>query len=55
MSGKKTTGQKIVAKNKKAFHDFHIDQTLEAGIVLSGPEANRCGRARPTCATATPS
>jgi SsrA-binding protein len=38
MSGKKTTGQKIVAKNKKAFHDFHIDQTLEAGIVLSGPE-----------------
>ena len=38
MSGKKSTGQKIVAKNKKAFHDYHIDQTLEAGIVLSGPE-----------------
>lgn len=38
MSAKKTTGQKIVAKNKKAFHDYHIDQTLEAGIVLSGPE-----------------
>ncbi|NLB05504.1 MAG: SsrA-binding protein SmpB [Desulfobulbaceae bacterium] len=38
MSEKKTTGQKIVAKNKKAFHDFHIDQTLEAGLVLSGPE-----------------
>jgi SsrA-binding protein len=31
-------GQKIVSKNKKAFHDYHIDQTFEAGIVLSGPE-----------------
>lgn len=47
MSGKKTTGQKIVAKNKKAFHDYHIDQTLEAGIVLSGPEVKslRAGKA----------
>lgn len=47
MSAKKTTGQKIVAKNKKAFHDFHIDQTLEAGIVLSGPEVKslRAGKA----------
>ncbi len=31
-------GQKIVSKNKKAYHDYHIDQTFEAGIVLSGPE-----------------
>ena len=38
MSGKQTTGQKIVSKNKKAFHDYHIDQTLEAGMVLNGPE-----------------
>ena len=30
--------EKIVSKNKKAFHDYHIDQTLEAGIVLSGAE-----------------
>ena len=47
MSAKKTTGQKIVAKNKKAFHDYHIDQTLEAGIVLSGPEVKslRAGKA----------
>ena len=47
MSEKKTTGQKIVAKNKKAFHDYHIDQTLEAGIVLSGPEVKslRAGKA----------
>ena len=47
MSAKKTTGQKIVAKNKKAFHDYHIAQTLEAGIVLSGPEVKslRAGKA----------
>ena len=47
MSAKKTTGQKIVAKNKKEFHDYHIDQTLEAGIVLSGPEVKslRAGKA----------
>ncbi len=38
MSGKQATGQKIVSKNKKAFHDYHIDQTFEAGIVLNGPE-----------------
>lgn len=29
---------KIVCRNKKAFHDYHIDQTFEAGIVLNGPE-----------------
>ncbi len=31
-------GIKIVARNKKAFHDYHIDATYEAGMVLSGPE-----------------
>lgn len=29
---------KLVAQNKKARHDFFIEQTLEAGIVLSGTE-----------------
>lgn len=29
---------KIIAKNKKAFHEYHIDQKLEAGIVLKGYE-----------------
>ncbi len=31
-------GLKIVAQNKKAFHDYHIDDRFEAGMVLSGPE-----------------
>lgn len=29
---------KIVAQNKKAQHDYFIEQTLEAGIVLTGTE-----------------
>ncbi|VAW37885.1 tmRNA-binding protein SmpB [hydrothermal vent metagenome] len=39
--------QRIVCKNKKAFHDYHIERTMEAGIVLSGPEVKslRAGRA----------
>ncbi len=35
------------AKNKKAFHDFAIEETYEAGIALTGPEVKsiREGRA----------
>lgn len=38
---------KDLAKNKKAFHDFTIIETYEAGIVLKGSEvkALRAGRA----------
>lgn len=34
--GKET--QKLIANNKKAFHDFFIDETYEAGIALHGTE-----------------
>lgn len=39
--------KKVVARNKKARHDFHIDDTYEAGISLTGTEvkALRMGRA----------
>ncbi|HVL68459.1 MAG TPA: SsrA-binding protein SmpB [Vicinamibacterales bacterium] len=30
--------QKNVAENRKAFHDYHIVETFEAGIVLVGTE-----------------
>ena len=35
------------ARNRKAFHDFDIEETYEAGIVLTGPEVRsvRGGRA----------
>jgi SsrA-binding protein len=31
-------GMKIVAQNRKAFHDYSIEETVEAGIVLTGTE-----------------
>ena len=33
-----SSGIKIIAKNKKARHDFFIDDTYEAGIELVGTE-----------------
>jgi SsrA-binding protein len=35
------------ARNKKALHDFNIEETYEAGIALTGPEVKsvRAGRA----------
>jgi SsrA-binding protein len=40
-------GQKVVASNRKARHDYHIEDTYEAGLVLSGTEVKslRAGRA----------
>lgn len=31
-------GIKIIATNKKAYHDFFIDEVYEAGLVLTGTE-----------------
>lgn len=31
-------GIKIIATNKKAYHDYYIEETFEAGIVLQGTE-----------------
>lgn len=30
--------EKVIATNRKARHDYHIDETYEAGIVLRGTE-----------------
>ena len=32
----KEQGRKLVAQNKKARHDYHIEDTYEAGLVLDG-------------------
>ena len=29
---------KVIAQNKKAYHDYFIEETYEAGIVLQGTE-----------------
>jgi SsrA-binding protein len=34
----KNKGVKVIAKNKKAFHDYEIKEQYEAGIVLTGTE-----------------
>jgi SsrA-binding protein len=43
----KPQGQKLVAQNKKARHDYLIEDTFEAGLVLTGTEVKslRAGRA----------
>jgi SsrA-binding protein len=40
-------GNKIVARNRRARHDYHIDDVYEAGLVLTGTEVKslRAGRA----------
>jgi len=40
-------GRTLVAQNKKARHDYHIDDVYEAGMVLTGTEVKslRAGRA----------
>lgn len=35
---KQKEAQKLIANNKKAYHDYFIDETYEAGVVLHGTE-----------------
>ena len=44
---KKQEAELVVARNRKARHDYHLEATWEAGIVLQGSEvkALRAGRA----------
>jgi SsrA-binding protein len=51
----KEQGRKVIATNRKARHDYHIDDVYEAGIVLMGTEvkALREGRASLADAFAT--
>lgn len=43
----KETGRKLIAQNRKARHDYAIEDTYEAGLVLTGTEVKslRAGRA----------
>ncbi len=38
MSGAEKDGRKVVARNRKALHDYEILERFEAGLVLRGPE-----------------
>jgi SsrA-binding protein len=41
-------GDRVVATNRRALHDYHIDERLEAGLVLTGSEVKslRDGKAQ---------
>jgi SsrA-binding protein len=43
----KETGRKLIAQNKKARHDYAIEDVIECGLVLTGTEVKslRAGRA----------
>jgi SsrA-binding protein len=43
----KEQGRKMIAQNRKARHDYHVEDTWEAGLVLMGTEVKslRMGRA----------
>ena len=47
MAKKKEDGSKVVADNRKARHNYFIESSLEAGIVLTGSEVKslRTGKA----------
>ncbi len=48
-------GRKLVAQNRKARHDYQVESTVEAGLVLTGTEVKslRAGRATLTDGYAT--
>src|SRR5579872_3798358 len=47
MPAKKESAEKLIASNRKAFHDYFVLQKVEAGIALTGTEVKslRAGRA----------
>ena len=46
-SSNRATGRKVIAQNRKAYHDYSILDVYEAGLVLQGTEVKslRLGRA----------
>ncbi|GHG83099.1 SsrA-binding protein SmpB [Streptomyces griseocarneus] len=46
MAKKEKTGRKLVAQNKKARHDYHILDTYECGMVLTGTEVKSLRQGR---------
>ena len=41
-------GRKLIAQNKKARHDYHVEDTWEAGLVLMGTEVKSLRQGRAT-------
>ena len=45
----KKPGIKLIANNKKAFHDYFIEDTYEAGIALAGTEVKSLRMGKMQC------
>ena len=45
-------GHKVVATNRKARHDYHVDEVYEAGLVLTGTEVKSLREGRASLADA---
>ena len=45
---KTAPGRKVVAQNRKAFFNYHIEERLEAGIALTGTEVKSLREGRAT-------
>jgi SsrA-binding protein len=43
---KSTSGTKLIVENRKAYHDYHILERLEAGIELTGTEVKSLRKGR---------
>ena len=41
-------GRKLIASNRKARHDYHVEDTWEAGLVLTGTEVKSLRQGRAT-------
>src|SRR5262249_42992018 len=46
MATNKEAGEKLIASNRKAFHDYFVLQKMEAGIALTGTEVKSLREAR---------
>jgi SsrA-binding protein len=42
----KHPGEKLIAENRKARHDYHLSDFVEAGLVLTGTEVKSCREGR---------
>ncbi|MFN2490108.1 MAG: SsrA-binding protein SmpB [Actinomycetota bacterium] len=42
MARAEASGTKLIAQNRKARHEYHIEDTVEAGLALMGTEVKSC-------------
>ena len=46
MARRQPSGVKLIAHNRRARHNYHLEETVEAGLALSGTEVKSCREGR---------